>query len=235
MINNFDINRMNRVDRPYVELFFYRKISHFLTPKVAKFFPWPNLVSLIGFLIGMVGIAMVGLGDYHIRIIGCLVLLVSYIFDCVDGELARGLGTDSRFGALLDTTFDSIKESLIFVAIAWSNYIETTNHDIFFYLIIILFLQRMFGRTFAWYRLLFSQTVKEIKEITLKDLPKFLKIPAILFSEAYGSGAIWVIVFLGVLINQTKPLFVYFIIVLFALFLFLLVKAYRCDRRGKYV
>lgn len=230
MKKNFDPNRINKLKHPFFEENFYRLISNRLTPLVAKVTSSPNLVSFIGFLIGLCGLVLIATGDYYWAIGGSLILIFSYVLDCVDGELARGFQAESRFGHLLDTTLDSIKESLIFFALAWNYYLNTQDEYILLYLLLILLLQRLFGRTLPWFRLIFGQTLGEIKISTLENLPKLLKILAIFFSESYRSGTIWLIVFLGIITNQIKLTFIYFVVVLTALFFFLLFKSYLQDK-----
>ena len=225
--NNFDTSIMHKKYYPFLERIIYRPIANKLTPFIAKIGFSPTMINFIGFFVGLGGILLITLGDYKLRILGASILLFSYVLDCIDGQLARGFKLTNGFGALLDTTLDSIKESLIFFALSWTYYSETHNKDIFFYLIAILFLQRMFGRTLPWYRLLFHEEVEEVKGGTLKTLPQPFKFLGLFFSEAYRSGTIWVVVFLGVTTNQIKLTFWYFGIVLFALFCFLIFKAFK--------
>lgn len=230
----FDVAIMHKkIAYPFFERIFYRPIASFLTPKIARLTSSPNLISLIGFLIGLFGICLVAFGIYGQRVIGGGVLLVSYVFDNIDGQLARGFQKQSRFGALLDTSLDSIKESLIFFALALAYYSQTANHDIFWYFIAVLFLQRMLGRTIPLYQLAaHNSDVEEIKQNVLNNLPRSLRSIALFLSESYRSGTIWFVVLLGITTNFIKPTFIYFIATLSILFIFFLVKAYTDHKQG---
>lgn len=227
MKRKFDRLLMHKPDYPFFERIFYRPMASVLTPPIAKVGVSPTIMNFIGFFVGLGGIYLVATGDYQQRIAGAAVLIFSYILDCVDGQLARGMNLANRFGALLDTTLDSIKESLIFLALAWTYYLQTQDKTIVFYLVAALFSQRMFGRTLPWYRLLFGQEVEEIKKSALKHQPRFIGFLAYLFSESYRSGTIWIIVFLGVVSNEIKLTFIYFIAVILSLFIFLIFRAYQ--------
>lgn len=227
MRKKFDYSTMHKPNYPFFERIFYRRIANVLTGPIAKMGFSPTMINFLGFFIGLGGIVLIGLGNYPQRVIGAGILILSYILDCVDGQLARGFKITNGFGALLDTTLDSIKESFIFFALSWTYYLQTQDKYIFLYLAALLFLQRMFGRTLPWYRLLFGQEVEEIKKDALSYLPKFMRFLAHLFSEAYRSGTIWAIIFLGVATNEIKLTFIYFIIVIFSLFIFLIFRAYQ--------
>ena len=222
----FNSKIMHKPSYPLLERIFYRPIASTMTPSIAKMGISPTVMNFFGFFVGIIGITLIAFGDYWSRVLGAGILILSYIFDCVDGQLARGFKLTNGFGALLDTTLDSIKESLIFFALAWTYYLQTHDKYIFLYLAALLFLQRMFGRTLPWYQLSFGQKVEEIKKDALSHLPKLMRLPAYFFSEGYRSGTIWLIIFLGVVTNEIKLTFGYFIIVIFSLFLFLLIRAY---------
>ena len=49
---------------------------------------------------------------------GSLALVLAGLCDILDGQLARHIGFESRFGAFLDSTLDRLSEALVFVGIA---------------------------------------------------------------------------------------------------------------------
>lgn len=60
---------------------------------------------------------------YGVAVGGALILLSGF-FDMVDGQVARVTGKSSQKGAYLDSVFDKIAESAIFVGIALGGYAE---------------------------------------------------------------------------------------------------------------
>ncbi len=217
---------------PFFERIFYRHISHQLTPLAAKIGLLPNTVTYLGFLIGLGGIVLIAFGDYWLRVLGGGILIFSFVIDCVDGELARGLKIQNNFGAFLDTTLDSLKESLIFFALAWNYHLQTHWKDIFLFAVAVLFLQRMFGRTLAWYRLLFHRDIEWIKKDAVRHFPILFKLISYFFAESYRSGTIWIVIFIGIIADQIIATFIYFIVVMSALLFFLIIKAYRFQKKG---
>jgi CDP-diacylglycerol--glycerol-3-phosphate 3-phosphatidyltransferase len=75
----------------------------------------PNVITTIGTLI-VVG-AGVAFGFGRVRLGGLLVLL-SGIFDILDGQVARQGGMMTTFGAFYDSTLDRVGESAVFAGLA---------------------------------------------------------------------------------------------------------------------
>jgi CDP-diacylglycerol--glycerol-3-phosphate 3-phosphatidyltransferase len=76
----------------------------------------PTLLTVIGLLVNMAAGVLLALG--HLRI-GALVLLLLGPVDALDGSLARYLGQSSRLGAFLDSTFDRLSESAVYLGLLW--------------------------------------------------------------------------------------------------------------------
>lgn len=70
----------------------------------------PNILTLIGLAVSVVAGAVIGL-DY--LLFGGALVLVSGIFDLLDGPLARATGRTSKFGAVLDSTCDRLGEAAV--------------------------------------------------------------------------------------------------------------------------
>lgn len=85
------------------------KITGPLVPLLLKTKLTPDIVTWIGLFINI--IATVFIATNHLLIGGILILL-SGLFDILDGALARYTNKTTRFGALLDSTFDRLSEAL---------------------------------------------------------------------------------------------------------------------------
>ncbi len=71
----------------------------------------PNLITLFGFILNFVIYDLISKGFFFV---GCIVLFLRYLADCLDGGVARKYNKKSKFGGLFDSLSDSI---LIFVSI----------------------------------------------------------------------------------------------------------------------
>ena len=74
----------------------------------------PNLITLLGFTISVIGAGLAGAGWL---LAGGIVFLLGGFLDLFDGAVARLTGTDSPFGALLDSVFDRLGEASLFVGL----------------------------------------------------------------------------------------------------------------------
>ena len=109
----------NRANDGFYSVFFLRKISKLFTWLAVKLNMTPNQVTLISFAIGIFSAYQFSLGTYWTIFSGAVLLQLSIIIDCVDGELARYNRTFSALGAWLDAITDRIKEYLVFFALAY--------------------------------------------------------------------------------------------------------------------
>jgi archaetidylinositol phosphate synthase len=69
-------------------------------------------------LIYMSALLSIGSGWYQFSLAGSIMLLISGFFDIVDGSVARATKRGSKKGTYLDSVFDKISESIIFLGIA---------------------------------------------------------------------------------------------------------------------
>jgi len=78
----------------------------------------PDQVTIASMAIGVLAAAAFATGERWGLIAGAVLLLASFVTDCVDGQLARYTGTFSRLGGWLDAMFDRAKEYLAFAGLA---------------------------------------------------------------------------------------------------------------------
>jgi len=76
----------------------------------------PNMLTLIGFAICVVGAILAGM---QLWLAAALVVAFGSIFDLFDGALARATGKSSKLGAFLDSVFDRAGEATIYIGIAF--------------------------------------------------------------------------------------------------------------------
>lgn len=108
------------------DLFGY-KIAHFLLPSAVKLsFLTPNMVTLAGFTLFLVG-SICLLLSYPLNILGGVLILAGYIADDLDGQLARETKKYSIIGDYLDKVLDIVKIFVITFFAGLSVYLSTHN------------------------------------------------------------------------------------------------------------
>jgi phosphatidylglycerophosphate synthase len=83
----------------------------------------PNQLTLLGVAFSFAGAAVVAAGRLRT---GMLILIFTWLFDVMDGAMAKYSGQVSRFGGFLDSVMDRYTEGAVFVAFAY-NYSAAGN------------------------------------------------------------------------------------------------------------
>lgn len=83
-----------------------------------KFDVSPNAITYFSFIIGILSAILIGVGRIYE---GVVLLFISQIFDCVDGDLARMSGKVTRYGAFIDRVFDRFVDSALIIGIVALN------------------------------------------------------------------------------------------------------------------
>jgi hypothetical protein len=129
----------NRVDDGFYSTFVVRKASKPLT-RLALRLGWsPNAITLLSFAIGIAAAASFAVGDRWALVLGALLLQLSLIVDCVDGEVARATRRFSALGAWLDASTDRVKEFLAYAGLAYGA--VKGGADIWWLAIVLIVLQ----------------------------------------------------------------------------------------------
>jgi hypothetical protein len=117
----------NRSNDGFFSVFFLRKFSKILTWVAVKIKATPNQVTLLSFAIGLYSAFCFSRGTFISILLGAILLQVSIIVDCVDGELARYTRQFSKLGAWLDAVTDRVKEYMVFMGLAYGAALEGSD------------------------------------------------------------------------------------------------------------
>jgi CDP-diacylglycerol--glycerol-3-phosphate 3-phosphatidyltransferase len=74
----------------------------------------PNVITTVGLLIAFAVAWVLATGHFFL---GGFLVLVSGAFDMLDGAVARITGRTTKFGALLDSSFDRFSEAALFLGL----------------------------------------------------------------------------------------------------------------------
>jgi archaetidylinositol phosphate synthase len=96
-------------------------LKNILEPIAKKSNINPNLISLISFLTAILSAIFIG---YSKLDLGVLFILFSGFFDVLDGAIARYHNRTSKFGAILDSTFDRFSDAIIIIGFIYGSCIH---------------------------------------------------------------------------------------------------------------
>jgi phosphatidylglycerophosphate synthase len=95
------------------------RLGHFLDAplgSIAKRIPFsPNALTIAGFLITVLAAFVI---PQNIKL-GGILILISGIFDMLDGMVARTKGKTSKFGAFLDSVLDRYSDAFLFLSLSY--------------------------------------------------------------------------------------------------------------------
>jgi Family of unknown function (DUF5941)/CDP-alcohol phosphatidyltransferase len=98
-----------------------RRLSRRLTPLALRRGLTPNQITVISFVVGLAAAGCFAAGDRAAGVgglVGALLLQLSLVVDCVDGEVARFTRTFTPLGAWLDASTDRVKEFACYAGLA---------------------------------------------------------------------------------------------------------------------
>jgi phosphatidylglycerophosphate synthase len=104
-----------------VDTWFNRPVARAVTRAVTRTPITPNQITVLSFVVGLLGVAGIASLDWRLGVAGALLLQASAAIDCIDGELARLTYRFSPFGARLDLLLDNIVHLLLFAAMGWAS------------------------------------------------------------------------------------------------------------------
>lgn len=100
-------------------LYIARPPAAVIVAALAKTRVTPNQVTIISMLIQIAAAAvLIGVPGWVGLLIGVAGIELSYVFDCVDGQLARVTGRSSAVGGLFDFLMDELKAYVLIGALA---------------------------------------------------------------------------------------------------------------------
>lgn len=111
---------------------------------MARFrFITPNRVTWAALFVGLGSAALFLKGDTQSLIIGAALYHLSFIFDCIDGKLARLKGNGTVFGGWLDYVFDRIRVLFCALALMGGQYLRNGDERYLLAALLVVFLDML--------------------------------------------------------------------------------------------
>lgn len=121
--------------------YFVSTYSRFIARWAARRGLTPNQVTLISIALGVAAAACFATGERLGMVAGGVLIYFAFVFDCVDGQVARYARKFGVLGAWLDATFDRFKEYVVFAGLAVGYVVAGHSDDIWILALAALALQ----------------------------------------------------------------------------------------------
>jgi len=107
-----------KTDDGFVAAFFTAPIANQLLRRIESSAVTPNQVTLLSILTKLVASALYATAWWPALVLGAVLVQLSFVFDCLDGQLARHRGQTSGFGEWLDFMGDCLGDLVLIAGIA---------------------------------------------------------------------------------------------------------------------
>ncbi|AGH81048.1 hypothetical protein PCNPT3_05530 [Psychromonas sp. CNPT3] len=87
----------------------------------------PNRITLISFLTAILSCVFILVGGMQNFIIAAILITLSHVFDCMDGQMARYRKTTSASGAYYDKLTDQIQVTMWFGSVGFAAYAQSES------------------------------------------------------------------------------------------------------------
>jgi len=87
----------------------------------------PNMITLFSFIIGILSVIFIIMGGTLNFIIAAILIHLSHVLDCMDGQMARYRKTSSLTGSFFDKLTDQIQTTLWFAAVGYAAYAQSQS------------------------------------------------------------------------------------------------------------
>lgn len=141
---NEDRSRLNHAVKGadgFFTTYFVSTYSRYIARWAARRGLTPNQVTLISIVFGIAAAACFATGDRPWMVLGGVLIYFAFVFDCVDGQVARYARKFGVLGAWLDATFDRFKEYVVFAGLAIGWVVSGNGDDIWILALAALSLQ----------------------------------------------------------------------------------------------
>lgn len=128
--------------------YFYAQIAYWIVRLVARTRLTPNVFTASSLILGILAAVAGAQGSYPSLLLAILLLNISFILDCVDGQLARGKHLSSLFGQWFDIHSDRVKDVLLLLGFAIGYMNEGPNRS-WILVVTLIALGAQFLRTIA--------------------------------------------------------------------------------------
>lgn len=87
----------------------------------------PNKITLLSFIVALVSAVFIVMGGTTNFVVAAVLIHLSHVLDCMDGQMARYRNTPSLAGCFFDKLTDQIQVALWFAAVGYAAFIQSQS------------------------------------------------------------------------------------------------------------
>lgn len=126
----------------FLAYWFSAQVAYVIVRATEKLPLTPNHFTFASLVIGFVAAWYFSQGDSLSLIIGVILLNISFIFDCCDGQISRLKGLQSKMGHWFDYHSDKLKDGALLIGFAYGAY--TSSGEEILWIFVIAFIAIFF-------------------------------------------------------------------------------------------
>jgi len=119
-----------KIDDSPLSFFFVARVANRLLPYAEKKGYSPNHVTAASLILGVMAALLYANGARVLALAGSAILIVGFVLDCLDGQLARYTGKTTAFGYWLDIFGDRIRELFLWICLCVGTSKSTGQNEI---------------------------------------------------------------------------------------------------------
>lgn len=181
LINEYKSSLKSYDVEEILDLAFFRPLSFLLVKLIYPTNITPNQISVVSMLFGLMSGVMFSFGTHKFFVLGAVMILVSNILDCADGQLARLKQNGTKIGRIIDGFIDYVTGFSIFAGLGIG--LSVMTGEVFYVWVLVVIaagsrvLQNMY---FDYYRLVYLKKVYNKGTDVQKEIEEFKKFREVL-------------------------------------------------------
>jgi phosphatidylglycerophosphate synthase len=112
-LKSFDVEEI-------IDLIIFRPLSFLLVKIIYSTNITPNQISIISMFFGLLAGVIIGFGKYEFVLAGAVLIFLSNLLDCADGQLARLKKNGTKIGRLIDGFIDYVTGLSAFLGLGFA-------------------------------------------------------------------------------------------------------------------
>lgn len=126
----------------FLAYWFSAQVAYIIVRTFAKLPIRPNHYTFLSLLLGLTAAVLFASGEYSTTIYAIIILHISFILDCCDGQVSRLKGLQSKMGHWFDYHSDKLKDGAVLLGISYGLF--TSSNQELWWIFLVAFIAVFF-------------------------------------------------------------------------------------------